>query len=345
MRTFAPWTGVVRGAEGLAGEAFSARRDAGTATARTSRCSPRTPSGSSCACSTTTATIEERIEVTERTAFNWHCYLPGVGPGQRYGYRVHGPYDPSAGSASTRRSCCSTRTPRRSTAPVGTTRANVLPVRARRRGRRPRRSTTRTTPTRCRSAVVVDESFDWGDDRPLDDVRGTRPSSTRRTSRASPSCNESVREDLRGTYAGLASDGGDRVPARRSASPRSSCCRCTTSSTRRTSSSKGLTNYWGYSSIGYFAPHAPTPRPARGGEQVREFKGMVKALHRAGIEVILDVVYNHTAEGNHLGPDARRSAASTTRRTTGSRPRTRATTSTTRAPATASTWCTRACCS
>ena len=65
---------------------------------------------------------------------------------------------------------------------------------------------------------------------------------------------------------------------------------------------KGLTNYWGYSSIGYFAPHSPYAATGDRGQEVREFKGMVKALHRAGIEVILDVVYNHTAEGNHLGP-------------------------------------------
>src|SRR5207245_4220789 len=65
---------------------------------------------------------------------------------------------------------------------------------------------------------------------------------------------------------------------------------------------RGLTNYWGYSSIGYLAPHALYAATGSGGAQVTEFKGMVKALHRAGIEVILDVVYNHTAEGNHLGP-------------------------------------------
>ena len=65
---------------------------------------------------------------------------------------------------------------------------------------------------------------------------------------------------------------------------------------------RGLSNYWGYSSIGYLAPHARYAATGARGEQVREFKGMVKALHRAGIEVILDVVYNHTAEGNHLGP-------------------------------------------
>ena len=85
-------------------------------------------------------------------------------------------------------------------------------------------------------------------------------------------------------------------------SRRSSCCRCTTSSTRRYLVDKGLPNYWGYNSIGFFAPHAMYAATGRDGEQVREFKGMVKALHAAGIEVILDVVYNHTAEGNHLGP-------------------------------------------
>ena len=65
---------------------------------------------------------------------------------------------------------------------------------------------------------------------------------------------------------------------------------------------KGLTNYWGYNSIGYFAPHAEYSASGVNGDQVNEFKEMVKAYHRAGIEVILDVVYNHTAEGNHLGP-------------------------------------------
>ena len=88
----------------------------------------------------------------------------------------------------------------------------------------------------------------------------------------------------------------------RSASPRSSCCRSTTSSTRASCPTRGSRNYWGYSSIGYLAPHSAYAATGSRGEQVREFKGMVKALHAAGIEVILDVVYNHTAEGNHLGP-------------------------------------------
>ena len=110
-----------------------------------------------------------------------------------------------------------------------------------------------------------------------------------------------VREDLRGTYAGLASEPaiaylkrarrhGGRAAARPSHLRRVVPVRA------------GLRNYWGYSTIGYFAPHSEYAATGRRGEQVREFKGMVKALHQAGIEVILDVVYNHTAEGNHLGP-------------------------------------------
>ena len=96
---------------------------------------------------------------------------------------------------------------------------------------------------------------------------------------------------------------------------------------------RGLSNYWGYSTIGYLAPHAGYAATGTHGEQVREFKGMVKALHRAGIEVILDVVYNHTAEGNHLGPTLA-FRASTTPPTTGSSPAIRGTTWTSRARAT-----------
>ena len=110
-----------------------------------------------------------------------------------------------------------------------------------------------------------------------------------------------VREDLRGTYAGLASDAAiahlvdlgvtavELLPIHHIAD-------------EHFLQARGLTNYWGYSTIGFFAPHAGYAATGTHGEQVREFKGLVKAMHRAGIEVILDVVYNHTAEGNHLGP-------------------------------------------
>ena len=187
--------------------------------------------------------------------------------------------------------------------------------------------------------VVVDERFDWEDDRPP-----ARPWSEtiiyELHVKGFTKLNEHIREDLRGTYAGLASEPAieyltslgvtavELLPIHHIADEEHLVDR-------------GLTNYWGYSSIGFLAPHALYAATGTRGEQVREFKGMVKALHRAGIEVILDVVYNHTAEGNHLGPmlsfrgidnesyyrlDARRRRASTW---------------TTRAPATASTRRTR----
>jgi glycogen operon protein len=148
--------------------------------------------------------------------------------------------------------------------------------------------------------VVIDPAFDWEDDRPPGHawsetviyeahVKGL----TKRHPR--------VRGDLQGTYAGLASQPAleyfntlgvtavEILPIHHIAD-------------ESFLHDRGLTNYWGYSSIGYLTPHALYAATGTHGEQVREFKGMVKALHKAGIEVILDVVYNHTAEGNHLGP-------------------------------------------
>ena len=149
--------------------------------------------------------------------------------------------------------------------------------------------------------VVVDNSFDWEDDR-LPETAWNDTVIYETHVKGFTQRHPEIRDDLRGTYAGLASAPRARVLPRRSASRRSSCCRSTTSPTRGSSHDRGLSNYWGYSSIGYLAPHALYAATGTGGEQVPEFKGMVKALHGAGIEVILDVVYNHTAEGNHLGP-------------------------------------------
>ena len=217
------------------GRSRSARR--GTARGRTSRSSPSTRSASSCACSTTT-TARRGIELTERTAFNWHGYLPGVGPGQRYGFRVHGPYDPSAGTASTRRSCCSTPTRRRSTAPSLGRRATCCPYVP---GGDDDADLTLDETTRAaipksrRDRPGVRLGGRHGGSR----RRGTRPSSTSCTCKGFTKLHPGVREDLRGTYAGLASDEAIALPQARSASPRSSCCRCTTSSTRASCTSAG----------------------------------------------------------------------------------------------------------
>ena len=147
---------------------------------------------------------------------------------------------------------------------------------------------------------MVDPNFDWEDDRPPP-VPWSRTVIYEAHVKGFTKLHPDVREDLRGTYGGLASDGAiahlrelgitavELLPVHHIAD-------------ESFLHDKGLSNYWGYSSIGYLAPHAGYAATGTTGEQVREFKGMVKALHRAGIEVILDVVYNHTAEGNHLGP-------------------------------------------
>ncbi len=245
------------------------------------------------------AVVEERVELVERTAFNWHAYLPGVGPGQRYGYRVHGPYAPGDGHRFNPIKLLIDPYAKAIEGPIRPDLANTLPY------------TPDDTPDDLEAddeddvlaipkSVVVDEHFDWeGDRRPETPWNQTviYEAHVRGYTRRHPG----VREDLRGTYAGFASEAAleyltslgvtavELLPIHHIAD-------------ESFLHERGLTNYWGYSSIGYFAPHAMYAATGRRGEQVREFKGMVKALHRAGIEVILDVVYNHTAEGNHLGP-------------------------------------------
>jgi glycogen operon protein len=243
---------------------------------------------------------ETRIPLAERTAFNWHCYLPGVGPGQRYGYRVHGPYEPVAGKRFNQYKLLIDPYAKAIEGAVQWDRANVLPYVPGTDPDADLELDDEDDADAIPKCVVVDERFDWEDDRPPATpwhdtviyelhVKGF----TRRHS--------GVREDLRGTFAGLASDAAiaylrelgvtavELLPIHHVAD-------------EQFLHDMGLTNYWGYSSIGYLAPHALYAATGTDGEQVREFKGMVKALHRAGIEVILDVVYNHTAEGNHLGP-------------------------------------------
>ncbi|HET8977236.1 MAG TPA: glycogen debranching protein GlgX [Solirubrobacteraceae bacterium] len=245
---------------------------------------------------------ETRVDVRGRRAHNWHCYLPGVGPGQRYGYRVHGAYMPGEGH---RFNPAKLLIDPYAKAIEGTVDweadRNVLPYVP-----NPGDPDADLEPDdeddapAMPKSVVIDEAFDWQGDRPPrtpfadtiiyeTHVRGftmTHPD---------------VREDLRGTYAGLASEPAlaylkDLGVTAVELLPIHHIC------DESFLHERGLTNYWGYSTIGYFAPNSAYAATGRRGEQVREFKGMVKALHQAGIEVIMDVVYNHTAEGNHLGP-------------------------------------------
>jgi len=244
---------------------------------------------------------ERRIKLPYRTAHNWHGYFPGVGPGSRYGYRVHGPFDPEEGKRFNPSKLLLDPYAKAIDGPVDWSQANTLPyVPDPENPDADLELDDEDSAPAMPRCVVVDPHFDWGGEvsprRPWNEtiiyethVKGFTKS------------NDNVRDDLRGTYAGLASDEAlaylkelgvtavELLPVHAIID-------------ESFLADKGLTNYWGYSSIGYLAPHAMYSASGVHGEQVREFKGMVKALHAAGIEVILDVVYNHTAEGNHLGP-------------------------------------------
>jgi glycogen operon protein len=243
---------------------------------------------------------ETRVELTEREAFNWHCYIPGIGPGQRYGYRVYGDYDPATGQRFNPHKLLIDPYAKAIEGPVDWAAANVLPYVPSADEDADLSIDDEDDAVAIPKCVVIDPSFDWEDDR-----RPKHPWNemviyevhTKGYTKLHPA----VREDLRGTYAGLASEPAleyfqsvgvtavELLPVHHIID-------------ESFLHDRGLTNYWGYSSIGFLAPHALYAATGTHGEQVREFKGMVKALHGAGIEVILDVVYNHTAEGNHLGP-------------------------------------------
>jgi glycogen operon protein len=242
---------------------------------------------------------ETRWELGERTAFNWHGYLPGVGPGQRYAYRVHGPYRAEQGDRFNAAKLLIDPYAKAIEGPIRWEEASAFPYvpGGEDADLFPDDEDDAAAIPKC---VVVDPDFDWeGDRRPETPWHDTviYEVHVRGFTRRHPE----VREDLRGTFAGLASEEAvgylqslgvsavELLPVHHNADEHHLV-------------EKGLTNYWGYSSIGFLAPHALYSATGRRGEQVTEFKGMVKALHRAGIEVILDVVYNHTPEGNHLGP-------------------------------------------
>ncbi len=244
---------------------------------------------------------ETRVEMTERTAMNWHCYLPGVGPGQRYGYRVHGPYRPEEGLRFNPNKLLIDPYAK---AIDGTVRweddASVLPYVPTGEEDADLEFDEEDDAFSIPKSVVIDQGFDWEGDRLLQIPLAESviyETHVKGFTRLHPG----IRDDLRGTYAGLASEEAleyltslgvtavELLPVHHIADESFLV-------------ERGLRNYWGYSTIGYLAPHSEYAATGRRGEQVREFKGMVKALHRAGIEVILDVVYNHTAEGNHLGP-------------------------------------------
>src|SRR3954454_16245842 len=243
---------------------------------------------------------EAGVPMEQLTAFNWHCYLRGIGPGQRYGYRVHGPYDPATGARFNPLKLLIDPYAKAIEGAVDWDAANTLPYVPSLDEDADLHLDDDDSADAVPKCVVIDPSFDWEDDAPPNHpwqemviyevhVKGYTK------------LHPDVRDDLRGTYAGLASEPAleylqslgvtavELLPVHHVAD-------------EGFLHDRGLTNYWGYSSIGYLAPHALYSATGQHGEQVREFKGMVKALHKAGIEVILDGVYNHTPEANHLGP-------------------------------------------
>ncbi len=244
---------------------------------------------------------ETRIELRGRRALNWHGYLPGVGPGQRYGFRVYGPYNPRAGDRFNPAKLLIDPYAKSIDGVVDWAHdANVLPYVPTGNQDADLELDDEDDAAAVPKSVVIDDAFDWqGDHSPRVPFTDTIIYETH--VKGFTMCHPEIREDLRGTYAGLASEPAidylvDLGVTALELQPVHHI------SDESFLHERGLRNYWGYSTIGYLAPHSEYAATGRRGEQVREFKGMVKALHAAGIEVILDVVYNHTAEGNHLGP-------------------------------------------
>jgi isoamylase len=239
---------------------------------------------------------EARLPLTEVTAHVWHGYVPGVAPGQHYGYRVHGPYEPARGLRFNPAKLlvdpyarAIDRVPQWDDAIYGYTRGAPGDI-----------PDPRDSAAHVPWSVVVDASFPWGDDRqPRTPWHETVIYETH--VRGFTARHPDVPDALRGTYAGLAHPAAvghltalgvtavELLPVHHFFS-------------EPLLVERGLRNYWGYNSLGYFAPHGRYSSSGRRGEQVREFKALVRTLHAAGIEVILDVVYNHTAEGDHQGP-------------------------------------------
>lgn len=232
---------------------------------------------------------ETRISMPEMTANCWHAYLPTVRPGQMYGYRVQGPWNPSAGQR-----CDSSKL---LLDPYAKAIAGLVKPHAALQSSGP--DGQDSAPYTGRS-VVINPYFDWANDRQLRTPMNETIIYEMHV-KGFTALNPRIPEALRGTYAGIAHP--ESIDYLR----RLGITAVELMPVHEFLHSghlieKGLRNYWGYNTLGYFAPHQEYSSLGCRGQQVEEFKSMVRALHEAGIEVILDVVYNHSCEGNHLGP-------------------------------------------
>ena len=240
---------------------------------------------------------ETRIDLPEVTALCWHGYLPGVEPGQRYGFRVHGPWNPDAGQRCNPVKLLLDPYAKAVEGQVEWDEA-VFPYYF--DDPETSRNDLDSAPFMPKS-VVVNPYFDWANDR-LPRIPMHESVLYEVHVKGFTQLHPEIPEELRGTYLGLAH------PAAIAHLKRLGITAVELLPVHQFIQDsllleRGLRNYWGYNSIAYLAPHNEYATPgADAGRQVREFKQMVKALHQEGIEIILDVVYNHTAEGNHLGP-------------------------------------------
>ncbi|MGI8813878.1 MAG: glycogen debranching protein GlgX [Pseudonocardia sp.] len=238
---------------------------------------------------------DDVVQLREVDGFVWHGYLPAVEPGQRYGYRVHGPHDPGAGLRCNPNKLLIDPYAKAVDGGVAWDRSVF--------GYQFDSPDTRNdddSADHVPKSVVINPYFDWGNDR--------SPRTPYHRSviyeahvRGLTKCHPDIPEELRGSYAGLAHPlmiehlqhlgvtAVELMPVHEFLND-------------DFLEQKGLANYWGYNTIAFLAPYHGYASGARAGSQVQEFKTMVRDLHEAGIEVILDVVYNHTAEGNHMGP-------------------------------------------
>jgi isoamylase len=238
---------------------------------------------------------QECVALTEMDGFVWHGYLPGVGPGQRYGFRVHGPYEPDQGHR------CNPA--KLLLDPYAKAIDGEIDGDESLFGYRfdsPDAPNDMDSLGHTMLSVVTDTAFDWGDDR-APDLAYHHTVIYEAHVKGLTQTHPDLPEEIRGTYAGaghpaiiehltsLGVTALELMPVHQFVQDPHL-------------KERGLSNYWGYNTIGFFAPHNAYSSSGSLGQQVTEFKAMVKSLHAAGIEVILDVVYNHTAEGNELGP-------------------------------------------
>ncbi|WP_411971377.1 glycogen debranching protein GlgX [Sphingobacterium sp. Lzh-3] len=238
----------------------------------------------------------EQFKITEKTHQVWHIYVSGIKPGQLYGYRVHGPYDPAQGHRFNPHKLLIDPYAK---AISGVVQWNDA-LFAYNIGEDDLSLDTTDSAPFVPKSVVIDGHFDWGDDHPPR-IPMHQSVIYETHVKGFTATHPDIPEEIRGTYAALAHPvtinylkelgitAIELLPIHHFI-------------TDRHLQNKGLTNYWGYNSIGFFAPDVRYSASGTYGEQVVEFKEMVKALHSAGIEVILDVVYNHTGEGNEMGP-------------------------------------------